>query len=273
MMKIGFFYLSNISLANENYRAQFGEFLTETRDGVLINRYANPNISWETSEQYNLGIDMTMFKSLDIVAEIFKQTRTNILEKRTYIGTTIGLNPNAEPVANTGKAESKGIDLSMVYSKFYRNSTYFQLRGNMTYSVGKVLVKDEVSFPEGEGYRSAVGNAPTQTYGYIAERLFIDDYEVANTPRQFGIYNGGDIKYRDVNGDGVISQADLVPIGFPTTPEIIYGFGGTVGIKNFDIGIFFKGLPEHPFSLIRVAFLPLHFIDKMAPHLLSKMAC
>lgn len=243
-----FFYLSNVELAHEFYNAQFGEFLTEDRDGVLINRYANPLISWETSEQYNLGVDMTLFKSLDVVAEIFKQNRTNILEPRTYIGSTMGLNPVAEPQANTGKAESKGIDLSAVYNKYGRNK-FLQLSGNMTYSTSKVIARDEVSFPEGEEYRSVIGNPVNQTYGFIAERLFVDDDEVMNSPRQFGIYQGGDIKYRDVNGDGIISDADRVPIGFPTVPEIIYGFGGVFGLNSIDIGIFFQGAARTSFSM------------------------
>ena len=78
-----------------------------------------------------------------------------------------------------------------------------------------------------------------QTYGYIAERLFIDDEEAANSPAQnFGgnyAVRGGDIKYTDVNNDGEITEADKVPIGNPTLPEIVYGFGFSFGFKNFDI--------------------------------------
>src|SRR5690606_11531398 len=72
--------------------------------------------------------------------------------------------------------------------------------------------------------------------------------EVANSPRQnYGDYMGGDIKYRDVNGDGQITNLDRVPIGFPTIPEIIYGFGFSYGFKAFDISAFFQGSARSSF--------------------------
>ena len=99
-----------------------------------------------------------------------------------------------------------------------------------------------------EPWRSRVGTSLNQQYGYIAERLFIDDTEVANSPRQqFGQYGAGDIKYLDVNRDGVISDADRVPIGNPTTPEIVYGFGFSMGYRNLDFSAFFQGLANESF--------------------------
>jgi hypothetical protein len=79
--------------------------------------------------------------------------------------------------------------------------------------------------------------------------LFVDAEEVANSPTQFGEYTGGDIKYRDVNGDGVITENDMVPIGHPQIPEIVYGFGGTIGYKNFDISAFFQGSARSSFFI------------------------
>ena len=78
----------------------------------------------------------------------------------------------------------------------------------------------------------------------------VDDEEAANSPSQasFGVqYGGGDIKYTDVNGDGVITEADRVPIGMPTSPEIIYGFGASFGWKGIDFSVFFQGLANESF--------------------------
>ena len=89
-----------------------------------------------------------------------------------------------------------------------------------------------------------------QRWGYIAERLFVDDAETLFSPRQeisTYPYGGGDIKYTDVNGDGKITEADMVPIGLPTTPEIVYGFGASVGYKNIDFSVFFQGLANESF--------------------------
>src|SRR5690606_10656796 len=88
-------------------------------------------------------------------------------------------------------------------------------------------------------------------------RLFIDDFEVENTPRQnFGEYAAGDIKYRDINGDGQITTLDRVPIGYPTTPEIVYGIGFSMGYKNFDFSSFFQGLAQESFWVDPVATAP-----------------
>src|SRR3546814_13395652 len=83
---------------------------------------------------------------------------------------------------------------------------------------------------------------------FIAERLFLDDEEVANAPRQnFGEVRGGDIKYLDVNQDGEITALDKVPLGYPTVPEINYGFGLSAGYRGVDISVFFQGLARESF--------------------------
>jgi len=234
-----FFYLSDVNLNNGTYGATFGEDWGYSRSGVSVSRYANNNITWEKSRQINLGLDLQLYKSLNFVVDIYKQKRTNILQDRSYIGSTMGL--TATPKSNYGEAQSKGVDVTITYNKSFSSGIYTQLRGNFTYAASKVLRYDEVKYPASEFYRYRKGHSISQTYGYIAERLFVDDEEVKNSPTQLGEYRGGDIKYRDINGDGVITQADQVPIGLPTTPEIVYGFGGTVGYKHFDFSAFFQG--------------------------------
>lgn len=235
-----FFYLSNVNLNDGNYGAAFGEQYGYYRPGVYIERYANENIGWEESTQLNLGIDLEFYNSLNLSVDVFQQRRKNILEERTNIGSTLGL--TAAPRTNFGEVESRGTDLSITYNKQLGSDWYAQLRGNLTYATNEILKVDEVSYPENLSYRSRVGQNVSQVSGYIAERLFVDDEETTNSPTQFGEYRGGDIKYRDVNGDGFISENDKVPLGNPTLPEIVYGFGGTVGYKDFDFSIFFQGV-------------------------------
>ena len=82
----------------------------------------------------------------------------------------------------------------------------------------------------------------------MAERLFIDQADIDNSPTQtFGDYKPGDIKYKDINGDGQITSADQVPIGYPKSPEINYGFGLSMGYKGFDFSFFFQGLGRESF--------------------------
>ena len=115
-----------------------------------------------------------------------------------------------------------------------------------------------------EPWRYRVGTSLAQQYGYIAERLFVSDEEAANSPSQIGVggtdevepARGGDIKYLDVNNDGVIDEKDMVPIGNPTTPEIVYGFGVSAGYKNFDFSIFFQGSANTSFWIDAGATAP-----------------
>ncbi len=242
-----FFYLSDVTIGNGAYGASFGEQNEYGQPGVSINRYANNNIGWEESTQVNLGLDVELFRSLNITADVFKQNRKNILQNRSNIGATMGL--TSSPATNFGKVESKGLDLMVTYNKQFNTDWYAQLRSNFTYATNEFVEFDEVNYPADLSYRSRIGQNVNQVWGYIAERLFVDSEEVANSPTQFGDYSGGDIKYRDVNGDGVISENDMVPLGNPTVPEIVYGFGGTVGYKQFDFSIFFQGSARSTFFI------------------------
>lgn len=247
-----FFYMSNVNLNDGGKGYTFGENYGYSRPGVSISRYANDLIGWEKSRQLNLGLDFTI-KNIEFVIDAYSQKRSNILMQRSYSPGTMGLQSSMS--ANVGKANSQGIDVGVNYNKAFKNGVWTQLRANFTYATNKILVYDEPSYPEKEYYRSRVGYPINQQWGYIAERLFVDEYEVANSPTQyFGTgkeaeYGAGDIKYRDVNGDGVINEADMVPIGLPTTPEIIYGFGGSVGFKGFDISAFFQGSGRSSFFI------------------------
>jgi hypothetical protein len=79
-------------------------------------------------------------------------------------------------------------------------------------------------------------------WGLVAERLFVDDAEIAHSPRQdWGNYQAGDIKYKDINGDGKVDKNDMIPMGFPTVPEIQYGFGLSAGYKHVDVSFFLQG--------------------------------
>jgi len=251
-----FFYLSEVSMNDANYGATFGELYGYNRPGVLVSRYANPNITWERSEQVNLGLDLRLFKAWELNIDVYRNHRTNILSGRTYIPSTMGL--QASIIANTNEGQSQGLDVMTTFNKDFGGGWSTQLRGNFTYATSKVLKYDEPSYPNNEWYRSRVGSSMSQRYGYIAERLFVDDNEAINSPIQFGgrpgistggSYGGGDIKYRDVNDDGVINSQDRVPIGLPTSPEIIYGFGGTIAYKSVDFSFFFQGSARSSFFI------------------------
>ena len=241
-----FYYLSEMSMNNSGLGASFGETRNVSYNGIGVVRYANEAITWEKSYKSNYALELGLFKKLDIIAEYFTEHRTDIFMQRADIPNTMGL--QAAVYGNIGQARSKGIDIQADYKQAWASGLWASARANFTYSTGKYDVYEEPTYPE--SYRQHAGRSIRQTWGYIAERLFIYDEDAANSPSQaaFGSqYGGGDIKYTDVNGDGVITNADMVPIGYPTSPEIIYGFGVSLGHKGFDVSVFFQGLGRESF--------------------------
>ena len=241
-----FYYLSEMNMSSSSRSAAFGETRNVGYAGIDVLRYANEAITWEKSYKSNYALELGLFKKLDIIAEYFTEHRTDIFMQRADIPNTMGL--QASVYGNIGEARAKGIDIQADYKQAWASGVWASARANFTYSTGKYDVYEEPTYPE--SYRQHAGRSIKQTWGYIAERLFIDDEDAANSPSQaaFGSqYGGGDIKYTDVNGDGVITNADMVPIGYPTSPEIIYGFGVSVGHKGFDFSVFFQGLGRESF--------------------------
>ncbi|MBQ0151083.1 MAG: TonB-dependent receptor [Bacteroidales bacterium] len=241
-----FYYLSEMNMNSSSYAAYFGETRNKSYSGIGVSRYANDAITWEKSYKSNTAVEFSLFKKLDVIAEYYTEHRTDIFMSRADIPNTMGLQAGIS--ANIGEAKAHGIDIQADYKQSWNKDLWTSARGNFTLSKSEYLVYEEPTYPE--PYRQHVGQAIGQKWGYIAERLFIDDQDAANSPSQasFGNqYGGGDIKYTDVNGDGVITNADMVPIGFPTSPEIIYGFGVSAGYKGFDLSVFFQGLANESF--------------------------
>jgi TonB-linked SusC/RagA family outer membrane protein len=254
-----FFYLSNVKLNDGDYGAGFGRdegAARYTKPGVSITRYANPNITWERSKQINLGIDLNLFGSFEMIADVFRQQRSQILLNKSNVESAMGL--MVIPSTNYGKAESRGVDLSLKYEKTFNKKWYANIRGTFTYATSKGLVVDELRYDRSLAHLSAVGYPLKQNRGYIAERLFIDQKEVANSPVQFGDAGllAGDIKYRDITGDGVVNSDDQVAIGYPTQPEIIYGFGASLRYKRLDFSFYFQGSARSSFFIDPKAMQP-----------------
>jgi TonB-linked SusC/RagA family outer membrane protein len=241
-----FFYLSRVSMGSAERSAGFGTMGNVSKSGTKIDRYANDDITWETAKKMNLTAEIGLFKEIDLQVEYFKENRYNILMSRSYIPTTMGL--TADLKANVGESSSKGVDMSLNVKHSFTADAWITAMGNFTYATSEYLVYEEPKYSEAP-WKDHVGYSLSQNRGYIAERLFVDDAEVFNSPVQFGgtEYRGGDIKYKDLNGDGKITELDEAPIGYPTSPEIVYGFGISSGYKAFDFSFFFQGLARESF--------------------------
>ncbi|MDR0558879.1 MAG: TonB-dependent receptor [Prevotellaceae bacterium] len=240
-----FLYLSDVNLNSTSNAWVFGEESGYFKPGISVSRYAAPDISWEVSYKTNIALELTLLKDFVMVGEYFTEDRTKILQTRSSIPYSMGLWNPGSVRANLGEAHGKGFEFSLNYSHSFSKDFWIQARANYTYAVAKYTKYEEYDYVN-EPWKRHVGTATTQQFGYIAEGLFIDDAEVANSPVQAGAM-AGDIKYRDLNGDGIISDRDQTAIGYPTTPEIQYGFGPSIGWKSWDFSFFFNGVHRRSF--------------------------
>jgi TonB-linked SusC/RagA family outer membrane protein len=244
-----FYYLSKVLMGSESGMSYaYGYDFNYTLYGVKVDRYANEYITWEVAKKMNLGLEMNLFNKVDFMLDYYTENRSGILLSRSYVPATMGL--SVTPEANLGKAKSRGIDFSLDYQHFFNKDLWFTGRANFTYATTEYTEYEEIDY-SATPWRSRIGQPVSQQYGYIAERLFVDDYEVLNSPEQNfndtrGVM-GGDIKYKDLDGDGKITDLDRAPIGFPTEPQLIYGFGLSGGYKDFDLSFFFQGLGQRSF--------------------------
>ena len=251
-----FFYLSEISANSSAYQYTWGNEFGHTVNGVAIKKYPNSKITWERSYKTNLGIEARMFDMFDLQVDYYTETRKNILLTRSYIPSTMGL--QATPMSNLGEAFGRGVDASLEFQKSFNKDFWITGRANFTFAKTKYTKYEEIDY-SATPWLSKIGRPVSQVWGYVAERLFVDDEEVKNSPKQFGDYGAGDIKYKDVNGDGVITELDKVPIGYPTEPEIIYGFGFSAGYKKVDLSCFFQGAARESFWISPSSTAP--FVD------------
>ncbi len=243
-------YLTQVNLSNSDYGYTFGENFNNWRDGVSIDQYGNELTTWEVGRKTNIGIEVGFFDDFMLQADVFHEIRDGIFMQRETVPSTVGIG-NAKPYANIGKVENRGFDASLEYNKVF-GDLVVSARGNFTYATNKVLEIDEPNqtYP----YLSKVGRPINQLWGLEAEHLFIDQAEIDNSASHtFGPVLPGDIKYKDVSNaideQDRIDVNDMVPMGHPTVPEVVYGFGSFFKYKNVDFSFFFQGVARVSFFL------------------------
>jgi TonB-linked SusC/RagA family outer membrane protein len=234
-------YLYTLGTTDASYN--WGSY---TYTGIYYSQVASNKVTWEVSKKDDIGLDLVLFNNqFSLTADYFYEKRTGIYQERNYLPAMIGLESN--PKANVGVTESRGIDGNFkIEHKF--GTVNVIMRGNMTYSKNKILEIDEEN--NVYAYQNQVGYRVNQVRGLVALGLFKDYEDIRNSPtQQFGDVQPGDIKYKDINGDGVINSGDVCAIGATSTPNLIYGLGFTVQWKGFDFNLLFQGAGKSTFSI------------------------
>ena len=216
---------------------------------LAYSRVASNAITWEIATKHDIGLDFSLWNDkLTGSIDYFHEQRDGIFMSRNNIPQIVGL--TSSPYANIGSVLSKGFDGNVGYHEKIGNVN-LTVRGNITYSKNEIKETDEAytNFP----YLRQAGFRVDQAKGLVALGLFKDYEEIRNSPKQqfddSSKVMPGDIRYKDVNGDGVINDNDVVPIGATTRPNLIYGFGASAQWKGLDFNVHFQGAGKSSFFI------------------------
>lgn len=229
-----FIYLETV-VSGGGYR--FGESAT-AYSSLRLGDWPNENVGWEESKKLDVGFDISFFRKLNVQFDYFYENRDGIFLQRESIPQFVGVTNT--PWVNLGKMRNRGIDASVQYDQKV-GQVHLSAIGNFTFARNVILEKDQPDYPE--LYMNRTGQAYNETFGYISDGLYVDETDIRTSPDQsfLGAQRPGDIKYKDLNLDGVIDEKDQKALGYTGVPEIVYGFGLSARWKGFDASVFFQG--------------------------------
>ncbi len=229
----------------------YGQSANQGGSGIRVGEVENLEASWEEALKLNAGVEFSLFNKVRVQADYFREKRQGIFLKRAGLPAIVGV--STVPYVNIGETLNQGFDATIEYMHQVNDDLFITARGNFTFNRNKLINNDE---PDWEyRYQNRIGKpfgsgGAEQPFGLIALGLFESEEEIANSPVQnFGEYRVGDIKYQDVNGDGIVDEQDAVAIGYTNLPEITYGFGATAQWKGWDFNAFFQGVARTSFFL------------------------
>ena len=232
-----FAYIATVGSGNGNY--SYGQNgVNNDITGLDIGDYA-VSVTWEKAKKANLGVEIkTLQNALSLTVDLFNENRTGIFRQRGDVPSYEGI--RTLPYANLGEVHNRGIDATVEVNKRLNKGLTLIFRGNFTWN--RAMVINDANAPWPYPWQQRIGRKLGQRFGYTALGLYQSDEEVANSPYQTGTNRPGDIKYKDLNGDGRIDSYDQGPIGYGTIPEIVYGFGPTINWKGWSLAGWFKGI-------------------------------
>jgi TonB-linked SusC/RagA family outer membrane protein len=231
-------------------------------NGIIPYYMAVPDIFAEESMKYNFGIDASLFNALDITAEVFMDKRQGILyEDNSYLS-VIGITP---PVQNSGKVTTSGLELTLEYNGSAEKFSY-RIGGNLTCLKDKIDYIPELTPPSpaaaSMGYSIGLPNG-YECAGWYDLTDFNDDGTLKDglPIPSFGNVQPGDLKYRDVSGDGVIDERDIVKIGKRSYPKMYYAFHLEADYAGFDFRALFQGVAGREVNILSSAYNKVHAFE------------
>lgn len=237
-----------LTLINFNNSGRWGS------NGLTEKQIGANNLHWEVAKKYNLGVDFQLFNDkIGGTVDIFKDVRDNIFQERKMMPEEVGVVTN--PFTNVGRMRSSGVEGNIYVNHRFNNKHSMTVRANMTYAKSKIVHwdQDAVRYP----YQSLSGTGYNVKRGLVALGLFQNEEEINRSPKQtYGEVRPGDIRYKDINGDGKIDDDDIVPIAHSDVPEIQYGFALEYRFKRWTFSALFTGAGKVNFLYGGQGFYP-----------------
>ena len=245
-------------VGNDNMNGARFAFLT-LWSGSHESQIGNNELVWEKANKYNVGLETRFFNNFGLDADIFYEKRNNILIPATGLiptgvfGTGGVHVSGIIPKINAGVIENKGFELTGSYQKSFGRETRLDIKANAAFNRNKVVYLSEVLLPEDYAYRlRSTGYRLGQSFGYETAGFFNTEQDLLDWYDQSGVGATpklGDLKYKDQNGDGVIDEKDMIPIGNPEVPEWTFGTGINFQHKNFDFSMMWQGAAARSYFL------------------------
>ncbi|MEQ9186857.1 MAG: TonB-dependent receptor [Cryomorphaceae bacterium] len=222
----------------------FDDIITQ---GVALGRASNPDLKWETTRQFNVGLDLTFFKAFDLSMNYFVKSTYNLLFQPDVSALLGSYGPGGQPpVINAGDVSNQGVELELAWQTNPQRDAGFGLNFNTTYLRNRVMsVPEGVEFLPGANF--GVGGVVATRFeegfpigyyiGYETDGVFQTQTEIDEAAVDQSGAEPGDFRFKDQNGDGVISfgnDDDKVMIGSPI-PDFTFGFVLNARFKNFDV--------------------------------------
>lgn len=243
--------------AVESYTDHWGLIQSSSAElgkGTIIKygTIGNPDITWATEKKINLGVDFQLIREIKVSADVYSNNRTGILLQRGAIPAFQGYDLRFFPSANIGAINNKGFEIECVWNRKINNYLSFMLKGSFAYNKNMVINREEVPNQDYAYPNRIEGYSVGQQWGLVIDYsngngYFNTQADLDNNPYNYTIGKPrlGDFKYIDQNGDNIIDQKDVAPIGYSSgLPRINYTGSLGINYKNFDFNMLMQGVSQ-----------------------------
>ncbi len=267
-LRFGWGQVGNQNIGGYKWGSSISKMETGLGAGYRQTNISNPFIQWEKQEQYNIGLDLSVFNFADLVVEVYDKTSKDMLmdmQLPSYIGTRGNASSAlAAPWGNFGEINNKGLEVSLTTHNLKKAVTW-DTNFQISFNKNKLVALDGTPSAHLEGYGqwsdvvtlTEIGDPLFNFYGYVTDGIYQNLEDLKNSPKTVNYPSDGesfditqttyvgDLKFKDISGpegvpDGIIDSYDRTTIGSPM-PDFTFGLNNNISYKNLDLSIFING--------------------------------